>query len=157
MRCAVLLSAGLATGAALAGEPAERTLCQPAEVVVFSCTVGAKLVSLCRSGTEPRRLGYRFGTPTHIELAYPEAGADGTFERSSGPLYGGAITGVSFRRGEYEYGVYARIGRAAGGGDPEFEDGLAIARSGKRIKTLVCDDGGAGFRESIDWLPKKPG
>ena len=157
MRLVFLAGACLAAGAALAAEPAERTLCQPAEAVVFSCTVGARLVSLCSVGADPKRLSYRFGTPGHIELAYPEAGAAGAFERSSGPLYGGGITAISFKRGEYEYGVYSRMGRAAGGGDPETEDGVAVARGGKRISTLVCDDGGAGFRESIDWLPKKPG
>ena len=157
MRRAVLFSACLSAGVALAAETAERTLCQPAEVVVFSCTIGAKLVSMCRTGAEPKRLSYRFGAPGRVELAYPDPGAAGAFEWSTGPLYGGGITTVSFKRGPYEYGVYARVGRAAGGGEPEFEDGLAIARDGKRIQTKVCDDGGAGFRESIEWLPKKAG
>ena len=144
-------------GAVLAAEPAERTLCQAGETVVFSCSLGAKLVSLCSAGNAPKRLSYRFGAPGRVELAYPDPGAAGAFEWSSGPLYGGGITTVSFKRGPYEYSVYARIGRAAGGGEPEFEDGLVIARDGKRIQTKVCDDGGAGFRESIEWLPKKPG
>ena len=157
MRCVLVLGAGLAIGVTAAAEPAERTLCRPDEAVVFSCTVGARLVSLCRTGADPKRLSYRFGRPDRVELAYPEAGAAGTFKRTSGLLYGGGITAVGFRRGDYEYAVYSRMGRAAGGGDPETEDGVAVARGGKRISTLICDDGGAGFRESIDWLPKKPG
>ncbi len=155
MRPVVVLVAWLATGAALAAEPAERTLCQPGEALVFSCTVGAKLASLCRSGND--RLSYRFGKPGAVELAYPNAGAIGAFERSNALLYGGGIVTVSFKLGEFEYGIYSKMGRAAGGGDPETEDGIAVARNGKRVATLVCDDGGAGFRESIESLPKKPG
>jgi len=155
VRRAVLLGAWLAAGAALAAEPAERTHCQPGEAVVFSCTVGAKLASLCLADND--RLSYRFGKPGAIELTYPEPGTVGAFERSNALLYGGGIVTVSFKRGEFEYGVYSKMGRAAGGGDPETEDGVTVARKGKRVATLVCDDGGAGFRESIEALPKKPG
>lgn len=145
-----------------AAAPAEKTHCQMGETVVLSCQVtGRKIVSLCSSGpaTAPQ-LAYRFGTGRRIELVYPAPGNAGAFYRTSAPLIGGGIATVGFSRGGYDYSVYAKSsqpGGAAGGGggDPEFEDGLIVSRGGKRLRTLVCADGGAGFRQSIDWLPRK--
>jgi hypothetical protein len=139
----------------------EETLCAAAEKVVFSCHVGKKIVSLCRPSDAPHGLTYRFGTPRRVELAHPARGRDakGSFYTASGPLYGGGDTTVGFRRGEYEYVVYSRIGRSSGdraqGGTPEFEDGLVVSRRGREIRRMVCDDGGEGFREAIDWLPQR--
>ena len=160
MRALVLVTAGLVVGCATARDAPERTLCEPTEAVVFSCSVGQKMVSLCSPAAAPRSLAYRFGAPGMIELAYPDRGAVGSFEWASAPRYGGAITSVNFNSGGYEYSVYASLGRASGGantGDPEFEDGVSVSRGGRRIKSLVCDDGGAGFRQSIEWLPRRPG
>ena len=162
MRVLLLAAAGLAVSTAMAAahNAPERTLCKPTEAVVFSCSIGCKLVSLCSDGATPKSLNYRFGAPGMVELIHPAPGDAGGFEWSNLPLYGGGITSVSFKRGGYEYSVYAKIGRARGGGDnagaPAFEDGVTISCSGKHIKTLICDDGGAGFRQSIEWLPRRP-
>lgn len=139
----------------------EETLCATAERVVFSCHVGKKIVSLCRPANTPQGLTYRFGKPRRVELAYPSRGRDAksSFYTSSGPLYGGGDTTVGFRRGEYEYVVYSRISRSPGGGaqggTPEFEDGLVVSRAGRQLRRMVCDDGGEGFRDSVDWLPQR--
>lgn len=137
---------------------AEETLCGGAEGIVFSCHIGAKTVSVCQTGG--RSIVYRYGTPNKIELTYP----DGTvkkkepfFEETS-PLYGGGVTYLGFRIKDYEYRIYSKTARTAGGSPedrvPYFEDGLIILRGGKQIKQLICDDGGAGFRVSLDWLPQ---
>jgi len=134
-----------------AAADAERTLCRGGESVLFSCRIGARLLSLCTRPEAPR-LSYRFGVPGRVELDYA-----GPFLRSSLPGYGGGVTSVLFSRGGYDYAVYSRARRAPGGGDPETEDGVTVSRAGRRLKTWVCDDGGAGFRAGLDWLPRKPG
>jgi hypothetical protein len=135
---------------------AQESLCAPDEAVVFACHVGAKMVALCRPpGVEPA-LAYRFGTPARVELAYAPSGrqARAAFTRSAAPLYGGGKTTVDFRRGQYQYSVYSKVGRSDGPDRvPEFEDGVIVSRRGKTIRKMACDDGGEGFRENLDWLP----
>ncbi len=159
MLCALAAAGAVALPVAAAVQAPERSLCKPAEAIVLSCSVGRKIVSLCAAGTagaDALRMTYRYGAPNRMELVYPADGAAARFYQASAPVYGGGITSVSFSRAGYEYSVFAKQGRAAGGGDPEFEDGVIISRGGQRLKTLVCDDGGAGFRQSIEALPAKP-
>jgi hypothetical protein len=124
---------------------------------VFSCHVGKKLASLCARSGEPKELIYRFGTPRDLELVYPSADRKGAFTTSTVPLAGGGVTAVAFTQDRYEYRVYSKISRGAGATPeervPEFEDGIEVIFNGKRLKQLVCDDGGEGFRQSVDWLP----
>ena len=141
---------------------AEESLCVHGEVIVFSCHVGSKIVSLCRPLESPRRLTYRYGTPGHLELVYPGYGQEhtGTFYRASAPLFGGGETTIAFKQAEYEYRIYTKVGRAESGDAQEdrvpiFEDGLVITRDGETLQQLVCDDGGEGFREDIDWIPNR--
>lgn len=70
------------------------------------------------------------------------------------------MTTLAFTRADYEYKIYSKIGRADSGEPQEdrtpiFEDGLVISRSGKKLRQLVCDDGGEGFREDIGWIPNQ--
>ncbi|HJY84133.1 MAG TPA: hypothetical protein VKK81_23990 [Candidatus Binatia bacterium] len=127
---------------------------------MFSCHVGKKIISLCRPTDSPQVLTYRCGVPAHVELEHPGRGPEdqGEFYTSSAPLFGGGETTVAFTRADYEYKIYSKIGRSDSGESPEsrtpiFEDGLVISRSGQKVRHLVCDDGGEGFRENIDWLP----
>jgi hypothetical protein len=97
-----------------------------------------------------------------LELIYPGGGpqATGTFYTSSSPLFGGGVTTLAFRRADYEYRIYSKVSRADNGErqenrTPVFEDGLVIFRNGKQVRHLVCDDGGEGFREDIEWLPSR--
>ena len=136
---------------------AQESLCRPDETAVFACHLGARMVALCRPpGLEPS-LTYRFGTPERVELAYPPPGArvQPVFRRSLTPLVGGGISTVTFQRGQYEYRVYSKVERGDDAArSPRFEDGVEVWRGGKRVRELVCDDGGAGFRENLDWLPE---
>ena len=151
----VVFSVLFASGFAIAQE----TLCRQAEAIVFSCHVGKKVVSLCRTGEHPRQLFYRYGLPQRIELSYPDSKKNekADFLASTKPLFGGGITSVSFARGGYQYSVYSKLGRSGGSSPqervPEFEDGITITREGKTVRRMVCDDGGEGFREKIDWIP----
>lgn len=153
-RAARLLAALLLLGADAC---AQDSLCRPGEPVVFSCHVGGKTVSLCRPSGLRQELIYRFGTPARVELTHPGPGslAAAPFTRATAPLAGGGVTTVVFRRGQYQYSVYSKVARGAGPEHaPEFEDGIVISRRGKPVRRLVCDDGGEGFRESLDWLPQ---
>jgi hypothetical protein len=135
---------------------AQDTLCRPGEPVVFNCHVGAKTVSLCRPSTLAKELTYRFGTPRRVELAHPGPGKHlrPPFTVSTSALYGGGITTVAFRRGDYEYAVYSKVGRSDDADRvPLFEDGVIVSQRGKEVAKLVCDDGGEGFREDLEWLP----
>src|SRR5213080_4069715 len=88
----------------------------------------------------------------HLELVHPGRGPEekGKFYTSSSPLFGGWVTTLAFTRAGYEYKIYSKIGRADSGEPQEdrtpiFEDGLVISQSGKKLRQLVCDDGGEGF------------
>ncbi len=149
LSAAVMMVAGAATAA-------EDTLCGTDETVVFSCHVGKKIVSLCRPVAGEKALVYRFGAPSRPELVFPESGHAGgpSFMRSDAVRFGGGSTSVSFQRGEYRYSVYSQVGRSEGPErTPEVEDGVLILRNGKPLRRLVCNDGGEGFRENINWLP----
>lgn len=136
---------------------AEESLCVHDEVIVFSCHVGTKIVSLCRPSESPRSLTYRYGTPGHLELVYPRCGHEdrGAFYTTSAPLFGGGEATIAFKQAGYEYTLYTKVGRAESGEAervPVFEDGLMITRKGKVLQKRVCDDGGEGFREDIGWI-----
>lgn len=126
------------------------SLCAPNEPVVFACHVGGKMVSLCRPAGDRGMLSYRFGGPDKLELSYPEPGrqAGAAFTVKSLPLVGGGETTVAFRRGAYTYTVYSRVARAQDA-SPEFEDGVIVARRGKVVSRMRCEDGGEGFRETV--------
>lgn len=130
---------------------AAASLCAPNEPVVFACHVGSKMVSLCRPADDRGMLSYRFGAPEKIELSYPEPGrqASAAFTVKSAPLVGGGETTVAFKRGAYTYTVYSRVARGPDGATPEFEDGVIVARRGKVLSRMRCEDGGEGFREPV--------
>jgi hypothetical protein len=144
----LLIAAACCAAAPLA---AAESLCAADEPVVFACHVGSKLVSLCRPTGDRGMLSYRFGRPDGLELSYPEPGrqASAAFTVKSVPLIGGGETTVAFQRGAYTYTVYSRVARGEDGVSPEFEDGVIVARRGKVLSRMRCEDGGEGFREPV--------
>lgn len=128
-------------GALSLSAAAAPTLCQPAEITVFSCGAGKKVISVCASkdATSDRGyLQYRFGTPKHVELAVP---ADHSTPPSKSAIAGnlmfsgGGGAYLRFKTGEYEYVVYTAIGRGWG-----IKDGVSIERNGKRLGHVACTD-----------------
>jgi hypothetical protein len=144
----LLIAAACCAAAPLA---AAESLCAADEPVVFACHVGSKLVSLCRPTGDRGMLSYRFGRPDGLELSYPEPGrqASAAFTVKSVPLIGGGETTVAFQRGAYTYTVYSRVARGEDGTTPQFEDGVIVARRGKVLSRMRCEDGGEGFREPV--------
>lgn len=140
------------------GGPGEVTLCLPSEAVLFACDLGTRRVALCRPSGSDAPMVYRYGRPGKVELEHrgPPAG----FWRREHPTYGGSEVEVGFARRGWDYRLYARVGRSAGGNVdervPEFEDGLQLGRSGSDGRRRACVDGGAGFRASLDFVPARP-
>lgn len=97
------------------------TLCEPKEVIVFSCTLAKKkIVSLCASkdaGNNTGYMQYRFGRDaSSIELEYPQrkAPAKEFFKYDNSDL---GTAAISFRIGEYRYSLYnTHYRRYAGAG-----------------------------------------
>lgn len=114
------------------------TLCTTSEQVVFSCSTGKKLVSLCASpnlkadtGTMTYRVG-NVGQP--LEMQYPDAGvrSQTAFKQGTLTYARGGVVFVSFERGDYRYVVFS------GSGHGWTNEGVVVEKAGKRIAHLAC-------------------
>jgi hypothetical protein len=113
----------------------ETTLCRAHEEVYFSCPVGGKIISLCASGNispDNGYIRYRFGTPDHVELQYPDDNHSSKSRFTISDISGGNLnfTHVKFKSGGYDYVMYQG-----------FPSGLYIKRKGRTIANLTCDEG----------------
>ena len=86
---------------------AQTSLCEPGEQVLFSCTIGAKVASVCKNTAQD--VQYRFGKPgRRAELLYPQAPgkpADNFFWDSQGYAKGG-YEYVTFKNADHVYIIY---------------------------------------------------
>ncbi|RZU02635.1 hypothetical protein [Rivibacter subsaxonicus] len=132
--------------AATQAAPPSRFLCSADEEVVFGCTLGRRMVSLCASpGPAPQKLQYRTGMPGKLELVVPPAPepAAGTFIHSSTGYSGGGEARLRFRNGNWDYWLFDRTLRGEQG--PVFSSGVVVRRTGQRHgKELKCVEE-AGF------------
>ena len=92
------------------------THCMPEEQVIFSCSVGKKVVSICASdtlGPTSGRAQYRFGALGKIELKIPAQPQHPTTFSRLGVMRGPAWVDTHIRvvNGEYAYTVYEGEGR----------------------------------------------
>ncbi|MDR5774834.1 MULTISPECIES: hypothetical protein [unclassified Caballeronia] len=114
---------------------AELTLCKDFEEVYFSCHASGKIISLCASGNISPNNGYvqyRIGTKEKIELQYPERSLPphNRFSISDVSAANASSTHIKFRRGAYNYVVYAS---ALGG--------VYVKRGDKLLSNRVCEPG----------------
>lgn len=112
--------------------------CAKDESIVFNCSVGKKIVSVCASKSISATSGYlqyRFGPKGAPELIYPAArtvpNADIQAETLSFSGGGGAY--IRFKRDKYGYVVYTAIGRGWG-----EKAGLAVEKDLKLLANLPC-------------------
>ncbi len=128
---AVLIATVSATHAA---EPSH---CAPAEMVIFSCGTGAKIVSVCATddlSAGVGSLGYRFGSPGMPEMIYPPPGPWWKAVPSSVRTFsGGGGARLAFQREAFHYIVYTAAGRGWG----EMV-GVAVAQNGEVVANLAC-------------------
>jgi len=125
----------IAVGAWASAHADETTLCQPHEEIYFSCPTGKKIISLCASGNISPDNGYvqyRFGTPDHVELQFPNKPYPPKSRFLIGDILGGNVNYVhiKFKSGKYNYVVYQGL-----------PSGLYIKKNGRLVSNLVCDQG----------------
>jgi hypothetical protein len=127
-------------------------LCKSNEQVIFGCMAGKKMISVCASPLFTPTTGYlqyRFGTPSKLELEYPEKPEPpkGHFWFSSTGYAGGGEARIRFVNQGSQYTVFARTVRTGFGSDgkhyPAFSAGVGIKARGQKDTTRLCtsDDG----------------
>lgn len=115
------------------------SLCASDEEVIFACSTGSKIVSVCASRDLSDQAGwlqYRFGPPGSPELVHPQEKSHprafvqaGTWTFSGG---GGAF--LRFLKSPYAYTVYTAIGRGWG-----EKAGVAVEQDGRPLANLACE------------------
>jgi hypothetical protein len=114
--------------------------CTGQEQVVFSCSVGKKIVSVCASkDISPTNgyLQYRFGKPNAPELVFPDSTKSplprSGIQARTLMFSGGGGSYLRFINGKYNYIVYTAIGKGWG-----TKDGVWVEKDGKPIADLRC-------------------
>lgn len=139
--------------------PRQSSFCAANETIVFSCSTGAKMVSVCASkGASPTRgyLQYRYGKPDSrdpLELSLPE-GQQVPSRAATGesvPFAGGGGSWLRFHNGAYGYVVYSGIGKWGPHGETREKQGVVVERSGKVVASLKCT-GKLTSELGPDWL-----
>jgi hypothetical protein len=132
--------------AAAAPAVARTSFCTAAEKVVFSCTSGQKVVSVCApkdAGPRKGYLEYRFGGATAEapeitlpkERTVPSQAAQGGFDSYAG----GGASWLRFRQGQFGYAVYTGIGNWGPKGEKREKAGLLVEKAGKQVAVLRCN------------------
>lgn len=124
--------------------------CGAQEVVVLSCTVGKRVVSVC--GVPGKSLQYRYGPAGAVELSFP---ADPTTFKSVAnfgrvDFASGGAGYVRFVNKNVEYVVFTASGTGW------EKDGLIAVQGGKVVNSKVCDKYATGtvFDAEAFGLPK---
>ena len=127
----------IATSSAFA---ADVTHCASDEKVVFSCSVGKKVASVCASKDAAKDKGYvqyRFGVIGKPEMTFPakKEPANKNFSLDT-DLCGGTpnASGIKFIKGEYIYGIADKTCSGSELGSIE------LFKTGKPIASLNCTD-----------------
>jgi hypothetical protein len=115
------------------------THCSEQEQIVFSCSLGKKIVSVCASSDLSSNNGYlqyRIGQRNAPELVLPIATAPGQHIQARTLMFsGGGGSYLRFINGAYHYIVYTAIGKGWG-----VKDGVSVEKNNKRIVNLKCQD-----------------
>jgi len=127
---AVILSAATVASAS-------DTLCTNQEKIIFSCSTGKKIVSVCASkdlSASAGTLQYRFGKKGAVEATVPAAAAHPKKHTNGNNLMysGGGGAYLRFIKGNYGYVVYTGIGKGW------EKEGVAVEKGGKTISNMLC-------------------
>jgi hypothetical protein len=116
--------------------PASRhmaTLCAANELVLASCSIRTKLVSVCGRN---RKATYRFGRPWRIELKTKN------LHYAHQVFAGGGESQVVAISGAYRYVIYDRSIRSGidieGHSPLQFTSGLMVQRNGRYLANMIC-------------------
>ncbi len=151
-----------ATSPAATVAKGQTSFCTSEEAVIFACSTGSKLVSVCEAKTATRTRGhlqYRFGKPNSnepLELMLPEdfvpanKAATGEFM----PFAGGAGSWLRFNKGAFSYVVYSGVGRWGPKGESKEKSGVVVERNGKTVASLKCS-GSVQSELGPEWMEKR--
>ena len=148
---------------AIAGPPKEKFLCRKGEQVVFGCNLGRKVLALCAasgpSSMSPMNFQYRFGTPSRLELQFPDtpSPAKDHFWSSSTAYSGGGAAHIRFANADYEYVLFDSVVRTNFGKsrrhNPKFDAGLLILHQGKTVSLRHCTNDASIHAVAHDQIP----
>jgi hypothetical protein len=159
MRVLVLILFAVLSGQAYA----ENNHCTKEEKVVFSCTVGKKVVSVCASQNLSPSEGYmqyRFGKIGSPELLIPQLNEHPLkyVEVDAYQAASGSNGSMMFKNGEFEYTVhwssYLSDSQTSNGSSIWLsEAGLIVMRKGKSFANFKCNLASGGVLEvDADYL-----
>jgi len=133
-----LLLASFANVTAAPAKIKAKSLCIGEEKIIFSCSTGKKVISLCASPDVSEQKGtlyYRFGVTGKVELSYPKSGDDPkkSFTRGGMMYSGGGGEFIRFRNDDTMYTVYSEFGKGW------ERDGVNVRKlNGAFIKDFPC-------------------
>lgn len=116
---------------------AANSLCTAQEKIIFNCSTGSKLISVCASPDLAEKTGYlqyRFGPQGKPELAIPDfktTPKKGIHTKTIGYSGGGAAY-IRFMNGDTGYVVYT------GEGKGWKKNGVAVENKGKFVRFVSC-------------------
>jgi hypothetical protein len=115
--------------------------CNEQEQIVFSCSLGKKIVSVCASAELTPASGYlqyRFGAKNALELVLPasrDSNQRETISANTLMFAGGGGGYLRFINGHYQYVVYTAIGKGWG-----TREGVLVKKGAKKIANFKCQD-----------------
>ncbi len=131
--------------------PSSRTVgrashCTAAEMVVFACRTGTKLVSICADPASAPKKGYmqyrfgKLGDRETLDINWPENGLPPSVMSTgdADAFSGGGAAWLRIRKGDYAYVVYSGIGRWGPNGQTQVKEGVLVERGAKVITSLKC-------------------
>jgi hypothetical protein len=118
------------------------TQCKAGETIVFSCSTGSRILSVCASPDVSAKAGYmqyRYGVKGKPELIYPETLAPPVHLFTPGQLSfsGGGGAYLQFKKGAFTYTVFDAIGNWGESGKGTAQ-GVAVSSAGKEVANLPC-------------------
>lgn len=120
--------------------PVVANLCSRNETVLFACTTGKKLISVCATqnlSTNAGQIFYRLAAIGQApEMTYPEGNQSPktAFKQGSYRITNDRSGGfLSFNRGDFRYVMYS------GSGNVQNYSGVTVERAGKPVANLKCE------------------
>ena len=125
------------------------THCKVNEMVVYSCSTGSHILSLCASPDISKNQGYlqyRYGLRGKPELQHPA----GLFKPGNLMFSGGGGTYLQFNKGGFTYTVFSAVGKwGKSCFTPQEEartclrgiQGVAVQKDGKEVANIPCSQG----------------
>ena len=129
----------------------EPSLCSPGATPLFTCAIGAKIVSICNAGG---KAAYYFGKPERVEMSSKALSV------ASQGFSGGGETQIYFKNGAYTYIVYDRTERtsfsAGGPNSPDSSSGLSVLKGDKTISDTACGSDATISADATRIIPEGP-